>query len=100
LNARTALILLGSRRLRINWAEERINAVRHQNGVFCGVLKLTPPAKRTNAEPARPPRPGEGGMTTKSMNRAGQSWVEMLWGLAAARPDILSVSNTTSRSTR
>jgi len=42
LNGRTALILLGSRRLRINWTEERINAVRHQNSVFHGVLKHVP----------------------------------------------------------
>jgi Domain of unknown function (DUF4372) len=42
LNRRTALILLGSRRLRINWKEERMNAVRHQNSIFHGVLKHVP----------------------------------------------------------
>jgi len=36
------LILLYSRRLRINWIEERVNAVRHQNSVFQGVLKHLP----------------------------------------------------------
>jgi hypothetical protein len=39
---RTTLILLGSRRLRINWTEEGINAVRHQNSVFHGLLKHVP----------------------------------------------------------
>jgi len=38
----TALILLTSSRLRINWTEERVNAVRHQNSVFHGVLKHVP----------------------------------------------------------
>jgi IS4 transposase len=38
----TALILLGSRRLRINWTREGIKAVRHQNIVFHGVLKRVP----------------------------------------------------------
>ena len=42
LNGRTALILLEFRRLRINWTEERVNAVRHQNSVFHGVLKHVP----------------------------------------------------------
>ena len=38
----TALILLGSRSLRINWTRERIKAVQHQNIVFQGVLKHIP----------------------------------------------------------
>src|SRR5258708_33478487 len=38
----TALILLGSRCLRIIWTEERINAVPHQNIVFHGLLKYIP----------------------------------------------------------
>jgi Transposase DDE domain/Domain of unknown function (DUF4372) len=38
----TALILLGSRSLRINWTRERIKAVHHQNIVFHGVLKHIP----------------------------------------------------------
>jgi DDE family transposase/uncharacterized protein DUF4372 len=42
LNGRTALILLEFRRLRINWTEGRVNAVRHQNSVFHGVLKHVP----------------------------------------------------------
>jgi hypothetical protein len=37
----TALILLDSRRFRINWIE-RTNAVRHNNTVFHGILKLVP----------------------------------------------------------
>jgi hypothetical protein len=39
---RTALILLGSRGLRINWTRARSNAVRHQNIVFHGLLKHIP----------------------------------------------------------
>jgi IS4 transposase len=42
LRRRTALILLGSRRLRINWTRKEINAVRHQNSVFHGLLQLVP----------------------------------------------------------
>ncbi len=42
LNGRTALILLEFRRLRINWTEEGVNAVRHHNSVFHGVLKHVP----------------------------------------------------------
>jgi hypothetical protein len=42
LNRRTALILLDSRRLRINWTREGVNAVPHQNSVFHGLLKLVP----------------------------------------------------------
>ena len=46
LNGRMALILLEFRRLRINWTEEEVNAVRHHNsvfhGVFHGVLKHVP----------------------------------------------------------
>src|SRR5438105_12536825 len=38
----TALILLDSRSLRINWMRERIKAVRHQNIVFHELLKLIP----------------------------------------------------------
>src|SRR5205085_7620781 len=38
----TALILLDSRSLRINWTRERIKAVQHQNIVFHGVLKRIP----------------------------------------------------------
>jgi Transposase DDE domain/Domain of unknown function (DUF4372) len=38
----TALILLSSRCLRINWTAERINAVPHQNIVFHQVLKHIP----------------------------------------------------------
>jgi IS4 transposase len=38
----TALILLDSSDLRINWTRERTNAVRHQNIVFHGVLKHVP----------------------------------------------------------
>src|SRR5262249_51174363 len=38
----TALILLGSRCLRINWTRERTNAVPHQNIVFQGLLKHIP----------------------------------------------------------
>jgi hypothetical protein len=38
----TALILLDSRRLRINWTRERTNAVQHQNIVFRGILKHVP----------------------------------------------------------
>lgn len=38
----TALILLGSRKLRINWTRERTKAVRHQNIVFHGLLKQVP----------------------------------------------------------
>ena len=45
LNGRTALILLDSRRLRINWARKGINAVRHQNSVFHGLLKHVPWAR-------------------------------------------------------
>jgi len=36
------LILLDSRRLRINWTRERTKAVQHQNIVFHGVLKQIP----------------------------------------------------------
>ena len=36
------MILLGSRRLRINWTREGIKAVRHHNIVFHGVLKHVP----------------------------------------------------------
>jgi len=39
---RTALILLDSSELRINWTRERTNAVQHQNIVFHGILKLIP----------------------------------------------------------
>jgi hypothetical protein len=39
---RTALILLAFRWLRIIWTRERINAVRHQNIVFHGLLKQVP----------------------------------------------------------
>lgn len=35
----TTLILLGSRRLRINWTREGSNVVPHQNSVFHGLLK-------------------------------------------------------------
>ena len=42
LNWRTALILLWFRRLRINWTRKGINAVRHQNSVFHGVLEHLP----------------------------------------------------------
>src|SRR5216683_1522695 len=38
----TALILLGSRSLRIIWTRERTNAVQHQNIVFHGILKHVP----------------------------------------------------------
>jgi hypothetical protein len=38
----TALILLDSRRLRINWTREEIKAVQHQNIVFHGLLKQIP----------------------------------------------------------
>jgi hypothetical protein len=38
----TALILLDSSELRINWTRERSNAVRHQNIVFHEVLKFIP----------------------------------------------------------
>jgi hypothetical protein len=38
----TALILLDSRSLRINWTRERIKAVQHQNIVFHGLLKHIP----------------------------------------------------------
>jgi hypothetical protein len=38
----TALILLDSRSLRINWTRERIKAVQHQNIVFHGILKHVP----------------------------------------------------------
>jgi hypothetical protein len=38
----TALILLGSRGLRINWTRERIKAVQQQNIVFQGILKHVP----------------------------------------------------------
>src|SRR5436190_16790118 len=38
----TALILLDSRSLRINWTREGTNAVQHQNIVFHGVLKHIP----------------------------------------------------------
>ncbi len=38
----TALILLGSSSLRINWTRERIKAVQHQNIVFHGILKHVP----------------------------------------------------------
>jgi hypothetical protein len=36
------LILLDSRSLRINWTRKGINAVRHQNSVFHGLLKHVP----------------------------------------------------------
>jgi hypothetical protein len=39
---RTALILLDSSELRINWTRERTNAVPHQNIVFHSILKFTP----------------------------------------------------------
>jgi hypothetical protein len=39
---RTALILLASSWLRIIWTRERINAVRHENIVFYGLLKHVP----------------------------------------------------------
>ena len=39
---RTALILLGSSELRINWTRERTNAVPHQNIVFYELLKQIP----------------------------------------------------------
>jgi hypothetical protein len=42
LNRRTALILLDSRRLRINCTRKGVNAVRHQNSVFHGLLKHVP----------------------------------------------------------
>src|SRR5207248_7036871 len=42
LKGRTTLILLGSGRLRINWTRKGINAVRHQNSVFHGVLQHVP----------------------------------------------------------
>ena len=42
LNRRTALILLWFRRLQINWTRKGINAVRHQNSVFHGVLEHLP----------------------------------------------------------
>src|SRR5260370_1910032 len=42
LNRRTALILLDSSRLRINWTRKGINAVRHQNSVFHGLLEHVP----------------------------------------------------------
>jgi hypothetical protein len=42
LKRRTALILLGSRRLRIVWTRTGINAVRHQNSVFHHLLKHIP----------------------------------------------------------
>src|SRR5947209_20169722 len=38
----TALILLDSRSLRINWTRERTKAVQYQNTVFHGVLKHIP----------------------------------------------------------
>jgi hypothetical protein len=38
----TALILLDSSNLRINWTRERIKAVQHQNIVFHGLLKHVP----------------------------------------------------------
>ena len=38
----TALILLGSRRLRINWTRKGTNAVLHQNIVFHALLKHIP----------------------------------------------------------
>jgi len=38
----TALILLDSRSLRINWTREGIKAVQHQNIVFHGILKHVP----------------------------------------------------------
>jgi IS4 transposase len=53
----TALILFGSRSLRINWTRERTNAVQHQNIVFHGVLKHIPwlvvdrLVKQHNADP-------------------------------------------------
>jgi len=53
----TALILLGSIRLRIVWTRERIKAVQHENIVFHGLLKHIPWAvldrlvKEHNAEP-------------------------------------------------
>src|SRR5260370_40670021 len=42
LNRRTALILLDSRRLRIDWTRKGINAVWHQNSVFHGLLEHVP----------------------------------------------------------
>jgi hypothetical protein len=39
---RTALILLDSSELRINWTRERANAVPHQNIVFHSILKFVP----------------------------------------------------------
>jgi IS4 transposase len=42
LKKRTALILLGSSWLRIIWTRKGINAVRHQNIVFHGLLKHIP----------------------------------------------------------
>src|SRR5271166_4422480 len=38
----TALILLDSSDLRINWTRERTKAVRHQNIVFHSILKFIP----------------------------------------------------------
>src|SRR5580704_12182595 len=38
----TALILLDSKWLRINWTREEIKAVQHQNIVFHGLLKHIP----------------------------------------------------------
>src|SRR5260370_41185723 len=39
---RTALILLDSSELRINWTRERTNTVPHHNIVFHSILKLIP----------------------------------------------------------
>ncbi len=56
----TALILLGSRGLRINWTRERIKAVQQQNIVFHGILKRVPWATLDRLveqfEPQRDPR--------------------------------------------
>jgi IS4 transposase len=61
----TALILLSSRSLRINWTRERISAVRHQNIVFHRVLKHVPWTVLDNAVEKHEPNRDERALEAK-----------------------------------
>jgi Transposase DDE domain/Domain of unknown function (DUF4372) len=63
---RTALILLVSRRLRINRTREGANAVRHQNSVFHGLLQLIPWGHFDRLVKQHRADAGARGLTTKS----------------------------------
>src|ERR1700749_2183269 len=77
---RTTLILLGSRRLRINWTREGRNVVRHQNSVFHGLLKHIPWGELDRLFEKNKAQPGEGGLTSR------EHLIAMLYGqLCGAR---------------